>query len=839
MKLNGKRLIALLATLCLVIAQCTVVAAEPVEPQHEHVYKLVVLADDDRTYAPTCETDGIGRYVCQVEGCGVQGEYDIIPATGHDWQQVEAEEQPEPVPATCTTDGKTSKVFTYICANAGHKEGETEGKPADRTEETVIPALGHDLTDVEWEEDKTDPEWKDATCKEDGLAVFVKICNTCGEKVERKTEVLPHEEVEHTPKDAVDEPGEEGDCRHKGYHYSVVYCETCGAQLSKTKVEDAEFGEHDWGTDRRNVVPATCHSYEVWDEYRVCNICGEEELIQEGKQGTVYADHTLELDEGAENVEPTCVDDGVHFKWCKVCGLRYEEVEDEEIKKLFKEIIPATGVHTWGQEITIPATCMVEGSIQRMCEVCGLVDIVEVLPIDTENGHDWQPFGEASRPATCTKKGVEAEKCSICGARRATDTDALGHELMMLEAIEPTCEDPGWTVGWYCTRENCDGDEVALPEGYPGEIPAGAKLITAPEKIDPLGHKELKILEYDPEPTCTEVGYKTIVCARCGEEVENVEVPALGHNFVIRVPEEDVEATCVESGYYVFYCTNCGMEKREYVEATGEHQWGPENKDDPTCKEAGRIYSVCQVCGYVDEREFLPIDENAHVWTEEPVEMKKEPTCTENGIGKYECTLCGVSEWREIEAFGHDPVDVPGIEPTCVDGGRTGGVVCARCEEMLEEPEDIDPLGHDWKSGEIQDATCIKPGSVKKLCKRCGEETTDIGVYGDHTWVAWPDYDIAPTCVSAGAKGYVCFYCDATKYEPTGKSDPTAHVWVKLEQISVPTCVSGALDLYACYFCDARVIKESETSKADPSHHVWCDVGDKMACYYCDATKAK
>ena len=92
------------------------------------------------------------------------------------------------------------------------------------------------------------------------------------------------------------------------------------------------------------------------------------------------------------------------------------------------------------------------------------------------------------------------------------------------------------------------------------------------------------------EPTCTVAGKKQKVCENCGKLLE-VEIPALGHNFVNRVCTRCGEkepgctthtygewvitknATCVAEGSKKRTCTVCGVEEVETIPATGVHKW--------------------------------------------------------------------------------------------------------------------------------------------------------------------------------------------------------------------------------------------------------------------------
>ena len=121
----------------------------------------------------------------------------------------------------------------------------------------------------------------------------------------------------------------------------------------------------------------------------------------------------------------------------------------------------------------------------------------------------------AGAEATCTT----AQTCTVCGAELVA---ALGHDIVVDEAVAPTCTETGLTAGEHCSR--CDHK-------------------VAQEVVEALGHSyEVAVTA----PTCTSIGYTTYTCA-CGDTYTGDEVAALEHNY--------------ENGA----CTVCGKEDPNYV----------------------------------------------------------------------------------------------------------------------------------------------------------------------------------------------------------------------------------------------------------------------------------
>ena len=66
-------------------------------------------------------------------------------------------------------------------------------------------------------------------------------------------------------------------------------------------------------------------------------------------------------------------------------------------------------------------------------------------------------------------------------------------------------------------------------------------------------------------PTCTEAGYTTYTCSKCGDSYVGDEVPAMGHAYDKAV----VEATCTEAGAITYTCSRCGYSYDVVIAALG------------------------------------------------------------------------------------------------------------------------------------------------------------------------------------------------------------------------------------------------------------------------------
>ena len=163
----------------------------------------------------------------------------------------------------------------------------------------------------------------------------------------------------------------------------------------------------------------------------------------------------------------------------------------------------------------IEATCDAEGKTIHRCDGCGssfVTDYTEAL------GHSWDK-GTLVTNATCTGEGVMEYRCTRCGYHRLDADPADGH----IPGAPATCTEPQ-----LCTR--CGAVlEKALGHDYKSEVTA---------------------------PTCTEMGYTTNTCSRCGDTNKSNYTEPAGHkpsDWII-----DKEPTTDSEGSKHKECTVCG-----------------------------------------------------------------------------------------------------------------------------------------------------------------------------------------------------------------------------------------------------------------------------------------
>lgn len=282
---------------------------------------------------------------------------------------------------------------------------------------------------------------------------------------------------------------------------------------------------------------------------------------------------------------------------CTTLGYdRYLCTECGKIEK--RNYVDSLG-HAWQGIVIRDATCETDGKLLELCSRCG-----QMKQTATPKGeHSYEVYTVA---ATCTSPGYTVRECSVCGDRHIEDiTPAIPHDYKA-HVIEATCDAEGKTI------HRCDG--------------CGSSFVT--DYTSPLGHSWDKgtlvtnatctgegVMEY----RCTRCGYHRLdadpadghipgapatctdpqLCTRCGAVLEK----ALGHDY----KSEVTASTCTEMGYTTNTCSRCGdTNKSNYTEPAGHKpsDWIIDKK--PTTDSEGSKHKECTVCG--EKLETQPIE---------------------------------------------------------------------------------------------------------------------------------------------------------------------------------------------------------------------------------------
>ena len=299
--------------------------------------------------------------------------------------------------------------------------------------------------------------------------------------------------------------------------------------------------------------------------------------------GTCGEDHNWTL---LDSVYPTCLTLGYDRYLCVDCG------------KIEKRDYEAALGHAFQRVVIRDATCETTGKVLEICERCGTVQ-------ESTTPKGEHEFSVTTVPATCTSPGYTLRECAVCGERHITDITASLPHNYVAKTTPSTCEGGGKTI------HICEG--------------CGSSFVT--DYTDPLGHSWDEGTEVTGS-TCTGEGLIEYRCVRCGyHRLEGdaaaghvpgeaatcttpqlctkcgaVIVNALGHDY----QEEVTEPTCTEMGYTTYTCSRCGdTYKGDYTDAAGHKPGDWIIDQEPTTDSEGSKHKECEVCGETLETEEI------------------------------------------------------------------------------------------------------------------------------------------------------------------------------------------------------------------------------------------
>lgn len=295
------------------------------------------------------------------------------------------------------------------------------------------------------------------------------------------------------------------------------------------------------------------------------------------------------------------------------------------------------------------------------------------------------------------------------------------HELTLVEAIDPTCDQDGIKEHYVC--EGC-GELFANQDG--SFVIKESDLV-----IGALGHQW-------ESASCTEARKCKICSATDGEPIKHVPGEAKIEN--------ETSATCTVEGSYqsVIYCELCEAEISRETVNTGfaDHipaaQAVKENEIPATCTEDGSYDSViyCSVC-------------KTHKISSESVTVSATGHFDKNNDSK--CDNCN----NEIECVEHNPVVDAAVSATCTSDGLTEGSHCSLCNATIIAQQVIPALGHSYEyttEGALVYDVAENSYSGLKIsgsCSVCGEsvEITEFTVNSDNGTISFGENTL-PAAIS-------------------------------------------------------------------------------------------
>ena len=246
-----------------------------------------------------------------------------------------------------------------------------------------------------------------------------------------------------------------------------------------------------------------------------CTVCGTSYTVERA----VPLGHVATE---APAVAPTCTASGLTAgSYCAVCNTVLKA----------QTTVAALG-HSYTSKVTAP-TCTAKGYTTHTCSRCG--DSYKDTYTNA-TGHSYT--SKVTTAATCTKEGVKTFTCTKCNHSYTEAISATGHTEVIDKAVAATCSTAGKTEGSHCSV--CNG------------------VIKAQTTVDALGHSYTSKVT---APTCTERGYTTHTCSRCGDSYKDAYTDATGHAYTYTNKGESHEAVCA-------HCSHRFTESHTYTDNT-------------------------------------------------------------------------------------------------------------------------------------------------------------------------------------------------------------------------------------------------------------------------------
>ena len=138
--------------------------------------------------------------------------------------------------------------------------------------------------------------------------------------------------------------------------------------------------------------------------------------------------HKWEADASKQDKAATCLEEGIAYEICSVCGKTRERKLDKADHTFQKDATTGEDAVEW----TTEPSCEAEGVGTKHCTVCDQdIEYSEpalghVYAKDATTGED---VVEWVSEATCTKVGVGTKECTRCHVKASVTTPALGHDL--------------------------------------------------------------------------------------------------------------------------------------------------------------------------------------------------------------------------------------------------------------------------------------------------------------------------------------------------------------------------------------------------------------------------
>lgn len=293
--------------------------------------------------------------------------------------------------------------------------------------------------------------------------------------------------------------------------------------------------------------------------------------------------------------------------------------------------------------------------------------------------------------------------------------------------------------------------------------------LTAEQRCALYGHDTIT---REKAATCTEDGYKLVVCRRCGEVESEETFKASSHNYGTDEVNSKA-ADCVNAGVSIEVCANCEHSVTTNLPALGHDMKETENVA-ATCQASGKIVMECaNGCGHKTEEILTQL---SHNFTQEV----QVADCTNKGFKKNTCSICGeVVVEEETAPIGHVYNAEDALWVWSED--RQSASVTLVCDHNAEHKVELNAV--------------ISTSSSSTSCATVYTATASYNKTNYTNSVQGPTHNPASTWSSNATQHYhQCQTCNE-------KMDAANHNWGTTKVTKAATCSDSGTSVTACTVC--------------------------------------
>ena len=336
----------------------------------------------------------------------------------------------------------------------------------------------------------------------------------------------------------------------------------------------------------------------------------------------------------------------------------------------------------------------------------------------------------AARPeikATCTvtpEEGPISETASGADFEKAVKEEPkLAHNYKFVEAKAPTCTKAGYKAHYECTN-GCDDWFEKTTDGRYIKVNKSdyelARTHTLSGDYTLPTKKDLAADFFDNGmlDTAKNATVKNAVCSKCGQAIDGVSNAALSVDGKAYNKLNEGKNACVDSivlpvvltakvGMVEYKDTvNVTLDPRGHngaANTTPKFVWNTEDPGNATCqiafKSCDRHNWIFKGTNFETPAQVEKTDGVATV--SQPASVEKtvttEPTCKKVGEATYKATYKHsqtgqiYTETKKVvlPKIDHKPTIIEAVAPTVFTEGKTAGVKCAICGDILEAPKTV------------------------------------------------------------------------------------------------------------------------------------------------------